>query len=630
MLLKLIAVTVALFAATSQAQIQLVNISATDGISDTCIAVLNQQVTCDGTLASAGDVVQNSPVFGTPLFLNSSQLTTLCTTTCQSSLATWERRIAGACGSTLYEQPDGSMAAPPVFAERFAEIFNSMCLKNAAGAFCNLVIGSVLSIDPTNQQATGTPVSTAFCDDCYLSLVSTQLAMPIASTSIMASDFAILTSSCQKTGWSLSPPPTATNFTIRPPATSSTAPSCTGTTHTVTSSDTCVGISMSEGISTDDLTSYNLLSSMCNYFPTTGATLCIPSYRKCKPYKVQTNDTCSSLQSQFSINYAQLTSWNPSLGPKCSNIASYVGYVICSSNPGGDWVNPSPTNATTTSRPSDPPLWTTTLTPMSMYPNATYVASSAGAPYGNLTRMDCDTYATAPILTNYTINGTTSFACEDVVKQYGVTMDNFLDWNPSLNGTSPCVMANNTQYCVATYATISPGIVGACIQTDIATSGYDCNGFMAIHGLDKDRFSLWNPGVGTNCENFKVGTYYCTAVAHYKQPGITSNCNLFASPNDTDWANLPCQEVETQYGISHDRFVAWNPAVLDNCTGLYMGYDYCVSIPNYRPTYTTTMAVGTAFTTSSLTSETTSVTDIHASSAQTSVINSSNTVTSTT
>lgn len=306
----------------------------------------------------------------------------------------------------------------------------------------------------------------------------------------------------------------------RPTAISSTAPSCTGTTHAVTSSDTCVGISMSEGLSTDDLTFYNSLSSMCNYFPAAGTTLCIPSYRKCRPYVVQTNDTCSSLQSELSISYAQLSSWNPSLGPRCSNIASYVGYVICSSNPGGDWVDPNPVNSTVTARPSDPPLWTSTLTPMSAYTNATYVASSAGAPYGNLTRMDCDTYVTAPILTNYTGNGTTSFACDSVIDQYGVTMDNFLEWNPSLNGSSPCLMNNNTQYCVATFATVSPGIVGACIETDIAPSGYDCNRFMANYGVDQDRFSLWNPDVGASCENFKAGTYYCTAVAHYKQPGM--------------------------------------------------------------------------------------------------------------
>ena len=56
--------------------------------------------------------------------------------------------------------------------------------------------------------------------------------------------------------------------------------------------------------------------------------------------------------------------------------------------------------------------------------------------------------------------------------------------------------------------------------------------------------------------------------------------------------------------------------MLDNCTGLYMGYDYCVSIPNYRPIYTTTTAIGTAFTTSPWTHGTSSVTDLNAAKVQ--------------
>lgn len=132
-LLKLVMsmMVVIFFAATSHAQIQLFNISATDGISSTCSTVVNQQVTCDRALALAGNAIQYGPVFGTPLFFNSSQLTALCTTTCQSSLTTWERRIAGACGAALTVQPDGGSAAPAALAENFVEIFNSVCLKNA-------------------------------------------------------------------------------------------------------------------------------------------------------------------------------------------------------------------------------------------------------------------------------------------------------------------------------------------------------------------------------------------------------------------------------------------------------------------------------------------------------------------
>lgn len=278
---------------------------------------------------------------------------------------------------------------------------------------------------------------------------------------------------------------------------------------------------MAQGLSTDELLRYNSLQSYCNNFPAAGMSLCIPSLRVCKAYTVQSADTCKSLQKQFGITYAQLSGWNPSLDPKCNNIARSVGFAICVSAPGGAWVNPNPGETTKTSRPSDPPIWTATLKPMDSYPIATFVPSSEVAPYANGTRMDCPTYVTAPILTNYTLNnGTTSFACDDAAKQFGISLETFLEYNPSLNGSSPCLIANYTQYCVQTIAKVSSGIVGACVETDISPTGFDCNKFVSSHGLDKDQFLLWNPEVGSNCENFTVGTHYCVTVLHYKQPGM--------------------------------------------------------------------------------------------------------------
>lgn len=53
----------------AQAQLQLLNISTTD-FSSTCVAVLNQKVSCDSVLSALGDATGGYPVFGTPLFLS--------------------------------------------------------------------------------------------------------------------------------------------------------------------------------------------------------------------------------------------------------------------------------------------------------------------------------------------------------------------------------------------------------------------------------------------------------------------------------------------------------------------------------------------------------------------------------
>jgi len=135
----------------------------------------------------------------------------------------------------------------------------------------------------------------------------------------------------------------------RPSSVSSAVPTCAGTSYRISSSDTCQSISMVKGISTYDLLKSNSLSAFCGSFPTSG-TLCIPSLLVCNPYTVKTNDTCSSIQTQFNIIYSQITAWNPELGTSCTNIGKYVGYVICVSNPGGTWVNPS--SVTTSSAPT--------------------------------------------------------------------------------------------------------------------------------------------------------------------------------------------------------------------------------------------------------------------------------------
>jgi hypothetical protein len=46
-------------------------------------------------------------------------------------LATWERRIAGACGSTYWPSPQGTQYLPASLAQAYVEAFNSTCLQNS-------------------------------------------------------------------------------------------------------------------------------------------------------------------------------------------------------------------------------------------------------------------------------------------------------------------------------------------------------------------------------------------------------------------------------------------------------------------------------------------------------------------
>ncbi|KAI0141569.1 hypothetical protein GGR57DRAFT_404025 [Xylariaceae sp. FL1272] len=568
-------------------------------LTTTCEAVLNQNVTCDASLL--GLETQFGLPYGLPPLLPASQLTSLCTAQCAASLASWERRIQGACGGTEYWpnlNGDGGSFLPSLVAETYLEIYNSICLTNSAGALCNTNIASALSFDATNQKFTATPPTSAICNTCVLSALQTQLAMPLASKPDISSMFKSWTSSCKSTtGFSPKPTPTGTTFTIS--ATAMPSPTCAGKIYTLKSSDTCQSVSTSQEISTADMIWENNLTSHCENFPTSG-TLCIPSAANCEPYTVLGTDTCSSIQSKFGILYSQLISWNPSLGIGCQALNSTVGLVICVSTPGGGWINPNTSDVSTIAPPPStlqtPTLLTGALTAMSALPTATYVPYSTNktTPYANNTRLDCTSYITAPFRVNVTsVNGTsvitTSSSCSAAAAAYGVSLLDFLLWNPGLgNDTTSCTLTPMRQYCAQITSARAEDVTDACVKFQIPSPGYDCDNFMAQSGIEPSEFVRWNPSVGSDCSKFSPGTEYCVGVYHYKQPGITTNCNLFAVANDTNWAHQPCQIIETKFGLSHARFVAWNPAVLTNCTEMYSGYDYCVSIPHYVPTYTTT------------------------------------------
>jgi hypothetical protein len=85
----------------------------------TCTGVLNQQVQCDAGLPWALDAG----------YLDTDTLTSMCTSSCAASLATWLRRANGAC-STLHTESSGDQFLPSMYVETVVEKYNIMCLQN--------------------------------------------------------------------------------------------------------------------------------------------------------------------------------------------------------------------------------------------------------------------------------------------------------------------------------------------------------------------------------------------------------------------------------------------------------------------------------------------------------------------
>ncbi|KAH7392283.1 hypothetical protein DE146DRAFT_634435 [Phaeosphaeria sp. MPI-PUGE-AT-0046c] len=526
--------------------IQLLNVTtAISGFTSSCVAVLNQAIACDASIKWAGG----------GRYEDDQTLSALCTTACTSGLSTWLRRVAGACTQRSLG-PQGSSILPAFWIEKIIEQYSLACFKDSAGSkLCNAVLRDALGIDAKNQKQTKSPASTATCDDCFLKQIQTRLQMPLKSDPDLAKTFTSLTKQCSKTGYAVTTPASTQWIlwgTSTPTVSSGNTPKptgCQGTMYTVKSGDTCQSVSYANSVSTADLLMANNLQAFCANFPKSG-NLCISKAAKCKVYTVKKGDTCASIGTANKLTWTQVVAWNPIFGDSCNSIDQFTGWTACISNPGGDWVNLHPTTPTPSTADIPTPTWIGT--DASLLPQPTFGGMINGSDiwtfqYAPGTRLDCRTFANGTDFGN-------SAACADVAKGFGVSTQNLTDWNPSLLNNS-CVLDGKLTYCVQALRLNATTFTPYCSATDVPDYGRKCDEFLALWGLSIENFAAWNDGVGSACENWVL---------------------VLADP---------CGVIETAYGLQHARFVAWNPAVGQNCTEMEAGYDYCVSIPGFKPKY---------------------------------------------
>ncbi|KAI4694249.1 uncharacterized protein J4E84_002831 [Alternaria hordeiaustralica] len=261
------------------------------------------------------------------------------------------------------------------------------------------------------------------------------------------------------------------------------------------------------------------------------------------------------------------------------------------------------------------------------------------------TASDCSYYDTAR----------TGFStCAAFQSDWGLTFDQFFDYNPSVKadcsginiGQAYCVEVNfglprptsakssatsapSTTSRISTTATATvtsapkpaptqPGLIASCTSFYFAVANDNCNKIVASYGtFSYDDFVAWNPAVGASCDGLWKDTYYCVGIPGTPstrpststvpatttqrpttsagpakpsptQDGLISSCTsfYFAVRGDN------CDKIVKQYGtFTLGEFVAWNPAVNTDCSGIWADTYYCVGIPGTpttRPVTTTT------------------------------------------
>ncbi|KAM5351161.1 hypothetical protein ACJ41O_003884 [Fusarium nematophilum] len=160
-------------------------------------------------------------------------------------------------------------------------------------------------------------------------------------------------------------------------------------------------------------------------------------------------------------------------------------------------------------------------------------------------------------------------------------------------------------------APTDPGIPSDCTYYDTyVDETYDCGMWAADWGIELEQFVDYNPTVKDDCSGIQVGHAYCVEV-NYGMPrdgdpptvtttedaepeptedskpsptqdGLIESCTAFykAKKGDT------CTKVIAQYKtFDFADFFKWNPAIEDDCSGIWAETWYCVGVPG-TPTQT--------------------------------------------
>lgn len=183
-------------------------------------------------------------------------------------------------------------------------------------------------------------------------------------------------------------------------------------------------------------------------------------------------------------------------------------------------------------------------------------------------------------------------------------------------------------------ASTQTGTTKSCSKWHVVKSGDTCATLEATYKITHQQFLSWNPAVSSDCiSNFWPNYAYCvsgststassttkTSTTTSRAPTTTSkpassitrvtsppgptftgtpaNCNNWHTVQDGD----TCATVEQKYFITHAQFIAWNPAVSQDCvSNFWTKNSYCVgidpSLPSTRSS-TTSKASSTSLTSS--------------------------------
>ena len=316
--------------------------------------------------------------------------------------------------------------------------------------------------------------------------------------------------------------------------------------------------------------------------------------------------------SKNTVTTTQFLSWNRNLIGLCdSTTAQYV----CGGAPGGTYISPPASNATTDAgsqqRGGGDGSGTATGSGGvgGSARNSTIVKPGGTAPSPTQSGI-------SPSCTQYAL-AQSGDGCYSFSQLFDITPQALELWNPVLGPSGEscstdffagywyCIGVTGTSTIITTpiisataSATPSPvqsGIDPQCTEYSEAVSGDDCISFASENSITPSQLYSWNSALGsggTNCGSaFWANYYYCVgapgssptltssaAVPGPTQSGLASNCNRYVRAVSGD----TCSGFAQEHGITTTDLYAWNTVLGPNganCnTELFVGYSYCTGV----------------------------------------------------
>ncbi|TLD21139.1 hypothetical protein PspLS_09235 [Pyricularia sp. CBS 133598] len=241
--------------------------------------------------------------------------------------------------------------------------------------------------------------------------------------------------------------------------------------------------------------------------------------------------TCAAASVAFGITLDDFYFLNPQVDSSCSNL--WLGYAYCVAAVGDIQTYPG--------YPVTAPATSFTRPPAAPEPTSTFELPPPG-PRASGTIEGCFFYEDAwP--SEFVAENPGWNSCERWAKYGGVTVEELVAWNPSLEGVE-CELKSGFSYCVQ--KEVIDNNDGEITTTTSATG---------MNPGQTSTTALPSPTTGP-------------APPAETQPGAIESCKKWyvVMPGDGCWA------ISNQYGIALDEFYKWNPAVGSDCGKLWPDY----------------------------------------------------------